>query len=99
VIEAVKMSTTDLKSDHNSVPAADTVADKAAPAPSSKPARFLCKAEVLDRVGLSYTTVWDWMRQGRFPRSRELGGRRGWLESEIEEWMANVPLSRLKGDR
>ncbi len=67
--------------------------------PTSKsPARFISKAEVLDRVAASYPSVWQWMRDGKFPRSRELGGKSVWLESEIEAWINARPRRRLKGD-
>jgi predicted DNA-binding transcriptional regulator AlpA len=61
-----------------------------------RPERLLSKHQVLDRVGLSYPTVWLWMREGRFPASRDLGGRVCWLESEISEWIAALPVRRLK---
>jgi predicted DNA-binding transcriptional regulator AlpA len=38
------------------------------------------------------------MRAGTFPRSRVVGGKSMWLLSEIEEWMAALPVRRLKGD-
>jgi prophage regulatory protein len=60
--------------------------------------RLIYKAEVLDRVGLSYTTIWNWMRQGRFPRSRAVGGRSAWFEHEIDDWLKDLPARRLKGD-
>jgi prophage regulatory protein len=61
--------------------------------------RLLSKPEVLDRVGVSYPCIWSWMRQGKFPRSRDLGGHRiAWLESEVNEWISNLPVRRLKGD-
>ncbi|MBR0804119.1 AlpA family phage regulatory protein [Bradyrhizobium japonicum] len=34
--------------------------------------RFLNRAEVLEKTGVSYQTIWAWMRDGKFPRSREL---------------------------
>ena len=61
-------------------------------------ARLLSKAEVLDRLGVTYPTVWQWMREGRFPRCRVLGGKSAWVESEVEEWIAALPVRRLKGD-
>jgi prophage regulatory protein len=82
---------------NNGNPAQDV--EEAAATAAAKPARFISKQEVLARVSVSYPTIWQWMRDGKFPRSRELGGRVVWLESEVEEWMANVPLRRLKGDR
>lgn len=65
---------------------------------SAKPACFIKKAEVIRRVGLSYPTIWQWMIEGKFPRSRELGGRTVWLESEIDDFILNRPVRRLKGD-
>ena len=37
-------------------------------------ARLISKPEVLDRVGVTFPTLWAWMRAGVFPRSRDLGG-------------------------
>ncbi|MBS0536378.1 MAG: AlpA family phage regulatory protein [Proteobacteria bacterium] len=71
----------------------------AASTPSGyRPARFLTKKEVLRRVGCSYTTLWEMMVRGEFPRSRELGRRAVWVESEVEEFINNRPVRRLKGD-
>ena len=39
---------------------------------ATAPSRFIGKPEMLDRVAASYPTVWQWMRDGKFPRSREL---------------------------
>jgi excisionase family DNA binding protein len=61
-------------------------------------ARLLSKPEVCDRIGVSYQTIWTWMRRNEFPRSRVIGGKICWLESEIEAWMKALPKSRLKGD-
>ena len=66
---------------------------------AAKPARFISKREVLDRVGASYPSIWQWMREGKFPRSRELGGRAVWVETEIESFIVNRPVRRLKGDK
>jgi len=59
---------------------------------------LLDKAEVCELVGKSYQCLWLWMRQGKFPRSRLVGTRPMWLRNEIEEWIASLPLVRLKGD-
>jgi predicted DNA-binding transcriptional regulator AlpA len=61
-------------------------------------ARLISKPEVLDRVGVTFPTLWAWMRAGNFPRARILGGRTCWLESEIDAWIENRPIRRLKGD-
>ena len=60
--------------------------------------RLISKPEVLDRVGVTYPTIWLWMREGKFPRSRELGGKAAWIESEIEAWITARPTRKLKGD-
>lgn len=65
---------------------------------AKKPACFLPKKEVLRRVGCSYTTLWTLMVRGEFPRSRELGRRAVWVESEVEDFINNCPVRRLKGD-
>ena len=64
--------------------------------------RLIRKKEVLQRVGLSYPTVWAMMRGGAFPRSIRLtdgpSAKVAWIESEVDEWMDNRPRQRLKGD-
>ncbi len=60
--------------------------------------RLLSKAEVLDKVGLSFPTLWGRMRDGTFPRARDLGGKSCWLESEVSAWIAALPVRRYKGD-
>jgi predicted DNA-binding transcriptional regulator AlpA len=59
---------------------------------------LMSKAEVCAAVGRSYQHLWTLMRAGRFPRSRLVGTRPMWLRTEIEQWAANLPLVRLKGD-
>ena len=58
--------------------------------------RFLRLPEVLARTGLSRSTIYVRLEQGRFPRPVSLGGRAvGWIESEVDEWMrARVAASR-----
>jgi predicted DNA-binding transcriptional regulator AlpA len=60
--------------------------------------RLLSKQEVLVKVGLSYPTIWQWMRSGKFPRSRQLGGKVAWLSDEVDQWIAARPVQPLKGD-
>jgi predicted DNA-binding transcriptional regulator AlpA len=63
-----------------------------------EPKKLIYKAEARKRIGLSFTTIWKYMRQGTFPRSRECGGKTCWLESEIDAWILARPIRRLKGD-
>jgi predicted DNA-binding transcriptional regulator AlpA len=61
-------------------------------------ARLLSKRQVLAIINVSYPTLWSWMRQGKFPRSRVVGGKSMWLSTDIEAWLATLPVRKLKGD-
>jgi predicted DNA-binding transcriptional regulator AlpA len=63
------------------------------------PLRLLGKRKVLAIVGVSYVTIWSWMRAGTFPRSRVVGGKSMWRSDEIEAWLGEVPVRRVKGDK
>ena len=65
---------------------------------SQGPPRLLNKAEVCAIAGATFPSVWSWMRQGRFPRSRIVGGKSMWLSTEVEQWLAALPIRKLKGD-
>jgi predicted DNA-binding transcriptional regulator AlpA len=68
-------------------------------APPPMGVRLLDKHEVCEIVGVSYPTLWAWMRAQKFPRSRVAGrGSSRWLSTEVDAWLASLPLRRLKGD-
>jgi prophage regulatory protein len=60
------------------------------------PIRFVFKPEVLDRTGMTYPTLWAWMRKGEFPQSYDVGGKVAWRENEIDAWCASRPVRKLK---
>jgi predicted DNA-binding transcriptional regulator AlpA len=61
--------------------------------------RMLSKAEVLSIVGVTFPTIWAWMRAGTFPRSRAVCDKASmWLSTDIDAWIANLPIRKLKGD-
>jgi predicted DNA-binding transcriptional regulator AlpA len=60
--------------------------------------RLLSKHDVVHITSLSFPTLWQWMRAGKFPRSRVCGGKSMWLASEIDSWLAGLPVRQLKGD-
>ena len=60
--------------------------------------KLLTRGEVLERVAMSYPTVWSKMRAGMFPRSRVVGARVCWYAHEIDAWIATLPMAKLKGD-
>ena len=62
------------------------------------PVRFLRLPEVLARTGLSRSTIYVRLDQGRFPRPVSLGARAvGWLESEVDEWIRER-ITESRGD-
>jgi predicted DNA-binding transcriptional regulator AlpA len=65
---------------------------------SQGPPRLLDKAEILTITHVSFPTVWGWMRAGVFPRSRIVGGKSMWLSTEIDTWLTQLPIRKLKGD-
>jgi prophage regulatory protein len=60
------------------------------------PEKILRLPNVLDRTGLSRSTVYLRVTEGRVPRPVSLGARAvGWIETEVEEWIARqIELSR-----
>lgn len=60
------------------------------------PRKILRLPIVLDRTGLSHSTVYQRIAEGSFPKPVSLGGRAvGWIETEVEEWIARqIEVSR-----
>lgn len=61
----------------------------AIPAPPAP--RLIRLPEVMARVGLKRSAIYQRMSEGRFPKSRSLGGKcTVWVEAEIDAWIGNV---------
>ena len=58
-------------------------------------AKILRVPDVLARIGMSRSTLYEWMRTGNFPPSVKLGERAvGWRESDVTAWIeSRVPQS------
>ncbi len=57
----------------------------------SPPARFLRLPEVIARVGLKRSAIYQRMSEGRFPKSRSLGPKcTVWVEAEIDHWVREI---------
>ena len=57
---------------------------------NSQPAaeRILRRPEVLARLGIGQSTLYQWMAEGTFPRPVALGSKLvGWRESEVTAWI------------
>jgi len=58
---------------------------------AERPQRLLRLPEVMHRVGLKRSAIYQRMSEGRFPKSRSLGPKCAvWVESEVEEWIRAV---------
>jgi predicted DNA-binding transcriptional regulator AlpA len=66
---------------------------------------FYTRDDVLAITGVSYPTLWKWMRDGFFPIPREIGkpgGHRSslrWLVSEVDAWTVTRPKRFPKGQQ
>jgi prophage regulatory protein len=50
--------------------------------------RLLRMPQVLDRVGLKKTIVYERIKAGSFPKPIKLGSASAWPEHEVEAWIA-----------
>lgn len=50
--------------------------------------KILRRPQVQQRTGLSRSTLYQYIKDGMFPRSISLGPRSvGWLESDVSDWI------------
>jgi prophage regulatory protein len=57
--------------------------------------RLVRKRELIDRLGVSGTTIWRMERRGEFPRSiRVSAGAVAWRESDLQRWITERAESR-----
>ena len=64
--------------------------------PIQREPAFLRRKQVESRTGLSRSTIYQYVKDGVFPKPVPLGPRAvGWLESEVSEWIAGrVKIAR-----
>jgi predicted DNA-binding transcriptional regulator AlpA len=84
--------------DSATVPAHRAHDRQRAQAPRAHSIRLFDKREILAITNVTFPTIWAWMRKGTFPRSRVVGGKSMWLSTDIEAWLATLPVRKLKGD-
>ncbi len=59
--------------------------------------RIIRKPELLNILGLSDPTVYRMEKAGCFPKRLRLGGNScGWLQSEVDGWIAERAAARSK---
>lgn len=58
--------------------------------PANSPERILRLRSVLERTGLSRSTLYRKMQLGTFPKQLRISARcAGWRESDVDEWLSN----------
>jgi prophage regulatory protein len=56
------------------------------------PVRLLSAREVMEKVDLTYVSIWKKMKKGQFPAPRELGAKTlRWVEADIDQWIESLP--------
>ena len=56
--------------------------------------KFLRTSQLVEKIGLSRSTIWRLENQEKFPKRRQIGpGAVGWLEEEVEQWMSDRPVA------
>jgi prophage regulatory protein len=63
---------------------------------ADSPRRLLPLAEVMARVGLRKTAIYDRVARGEFPAPVSLGATSRWVESEVDGWIAALIDQRDK---
>ena len=62
--------------------------------------KMISKRALLDLIPLSYPTIWQLMRRGKFPRSVKLGdgpnAKVAWYLDEVSEYQASLERTELK---
>jgi predicted DNA-binding transcriptional regulator AlpA len=71
------------------------------PIAASDAIQLISKPELLRLLGVSYSSVFAWMRAGKFPLAREIGPgghscKIAWRADEVAAWLASRPQRQIK---
>jgi predicted DNA-binding transcriptional regulator AlpA len=53
--------------------------------------RYIDKRRLLEKVPLSYPSIWKRMKRGEFPAPRYDGSKNIWDEAEVDAYLASRP--------
>lgn len=57
--------------------------------------RILRLKDVIEKTGLSRSSIYQFMKDGTFPQSIQLGARAvGWREADIDQWIEHAFQAR-----
>ena len=63
----------------------------------NKNQRVIRKPELFSKISLSDATIWRLEKASKFPKRIQLGGNSvGWFLSEVEDWLEQKAIDRLK---
>ena len=66
------------------------MADRPGEKRTDEPVGFIRASEIAARLGVARTTIYGWVKAGRFPPPVHLGPRTvGWVRSEFDAWVQN----------
>jgi predicted DNA-binding transcriptional regulator AlpA len=60
--------------------------------------RLISKRQTCERVHLTFATIWKFIRAGKFPRPRAVGGKTMFVEDEVSAWIEALPVREYKVD-
>jgi prophage regulatory protein len=53
--------------------------------------RYVDIKELVERLDVCKSSIYTWMRTGRFPKQKKFGSSARWSLQEIEEWLRTRP--------
>ena len=66
---------------------------------SSQVDKIITENELLPTLPFGKTTLWSEVKEGRFPAPRRVTAhRKGWLASEIDDWVKSRPVVEQYAD-
>ncbi len=62
--------------------------------------QFLRLNHLKERLGISGSSIWSWVKQGKFPKPIKLSDNcTAWVEDDIEAWaQSRISASQGRGD-
>lgn len=56
----------------------------------SRVTRRLNTRDIEDLTGKHRTTIWRWVKAGKFPQPQYINGQRSWSEASVEVWQGQL---------
>jgi predicted DNA-binding transcriptional regulator AlpA len=58
--------------------------------------RLISRRQVCERTHLTFPTIWKFIRAGKFPPARAVGGKTMFIEAEVQAWIDALPVREFK---